>query len=315
MISVAKRSMVVMVIVFLLGLGSGIGWTNGPGIISELRLGPDFKRLIIKSEGQVALQQAFTINRPPRLVIDFKDARFVRIPKTVKYRNKPIREMRTGKHGTGARVVLEFGDYAVPEYRIRKIEGYFIVFFGALSPAAPGNLLAAQADKTVHGRRSRTRGRNTDTGSDASRLCIKTAEVTDGRIVLRVARANEPARHYKVELDLDLKQRGFNMAHISPLEPNAHKSTMVAAETRSPRRAKLKRRQSSGSKKRKHAKAAVRKVLAGKGLFDPSDLSPEGKGLFHVADIRCEANGPRKTGKWSPVTKCSFSPSKDWPPR
>jgi hypothetical protein len=129
-------------------------------------------------------------------------------------------EVKTVKTAQGVRVDFLFPDGTLPEYHIRPMNNYLLVFFGERS------LEMSQAEqpetRLVRAEDSRPLPRpRLDAGTQAGRVQIKDCEVRDGAIRLTVENAARPGALYAVELKVDFETPGFTSAHIRPLNPQA----------------------------------------------------------------------------------------------
>lgn len=195
-----------------------------PGRITDVRLSSDLKRIVISAEGSVSQPAAFRIQRPSKLVIDFKGAALGTKVRNLELTDKPIRRIRPGKLKSGTRIVVDFGGYEVPEYRIRRMENCFMVFFGEYRrsepaappeprPVAPREPRAVTASKKGASR-DQKRWEPVPAAKGGTGLLIKSAKVVGNEIVLEVASKSQPGSRYRVDLGIDLDQLGFNSANI-----------------------------------------------------------------------------------------------------
>lgn len=194
------------------------------GLITDVNISPDFKRLTIETEGSVGEPSLFEIDGPPRLVIDFDDGDLGDAPRKTELKNKPVREIRTGRLQQGARVVVEFGRYEIPEYRIKKIGACYIVFFGRFRqlPRADSDTDAAVRSISRDPNRVARSPSASIHSEPGSKLFIKSAEAIGDLIVLEVFERGNPSRSYRVDIGIDLDQRGFTTANIRRAKSSRH---------------------------------------------------------------------------------------------
>lgn len=88
------------------------------GVILGVDVSRDLNSVTIKKRGDLGRYNAFVINAPNRLVIDFRSARLGRIHRRIRVERPPLEEIRFGIRGSGARVVLDFGSSQTPTYNI-----------------------------------------------------------------------------------------------------------------------------------------------------------------------------------------------------
>lgn len=212
-------------------LNPAISWTSDSGIITDVKLSPDKKRIVIRTEGHLEGPAACKTSRPSRLTIDFKSADLVQRQAPLKFTNGPIKEIRSARTETGARLLVDFGDYEVPEYRISKIDGCFLVFLGDFKATRSGLRSAARSEEKAEkgGAFSPVQWEPVPAATGSGKLRIKTAEVVNDLIVLEVADGKNPAREYRISLGVDLRQHGFNTAEIRALPQRSNALEVTAS--------------------------------------------------------------------------------------
>jgi hypothetical protein len=211
--------------------GSGIPW----GKIDDVKLSPNGRRVSIQVEGHVEHPRTLVKRNPSRLIIDFETAKMESVPTPMVIDHRPIREIRLGKLKKGTRVVLDFGGYSVPDYGIRRLGDYYIIFLGqskllgkaSAKPARTAPRSGRVAKKQVQ--RSKIPGHwAAEPATSGTRLKIGSARVVDGMIVLHVSDMNRPSRTYRIKLGVDLDQAGFTTAVIRPLRRKSSASRVPA---------------------------------------------------------------------------------------
>ena len=126
--STVRRCIFAIGLVLSIAGGSLTGHASEPGVITDVRVSPDAQRIIIRTDGDVAEPAVYKPSKPSTLVMDFGRAIPTKKVGRLRLVNKPVREIRIERVGTGARVTVDFGEYAVPAYRVRKIENCCLVF-------------------------------------------------------------------------------------------------------------------------------------------------------------------------------------------
>ncbi len=212
-------------------VGSEIPW----GKIDEVKLSPDGRRVSIQFEGNVEHPRTLVKRNPSRLIIDFEKAEMESVPTPMVIDHRPIREIRLGKLKKGIRVVLDFGGYSVPDYGIRRLGDYYIIFLGesklldkpSAKPAnaapRPARVAKKQSSSSIVPARWAA-----EPATSGTRLKIGSARVVDGMIVLHVSDMNRPSRTYRIKLGVDLDQAGFTTAVIRPLRRKSAASSIPA---------------------------------------------------------------------------------------
>lgn len=189
--------------------------------IRDLTISEDCRRLVVKFDGDVGLYMSQTLDDPPRLVIDFENAKpGPNLEPSRKLKNKPVKEIRIGKIRSGARVVLELDDYAVPEHKFRPMGDYLIVLLDSYKPLSVASNASPWRGRASHHRSISPAPPEPRivNNPDESGLFIKTARVANGAILLDVAKTQSPDRVYQIKLEVDLRRHGFNTASIRPLK-------------------------------------------------------------------------------------------------
>ena len=237
----------------LLVVGSTIvlfGTWNGSacaeGLITNLKLTSDLRRLIIMYEGRIGDPEIRTLANPSRIVVDLPDGRLGSIDRKRQFANKQLRELRTGQHERGARIVLDFGNYTAPQYKLRTLGNYVVVFLSEAGP--PVHPLQARiresrdigrfqmrtkTEPRIKPRHVRKKPRarkplsqvsqdqNDRFPQTSSPLFIKSAKVVNGMLLINVARKGKSAKEYRINLDVDWKRLGFKSADIHSVRKRA----------------------------------------------------------------------------------------------
>jgi hypothetical protein len=212
MISSSTKIVLVALAALLLITGPVLGSEIPSGKIDDVKLSPDGRRVSIQYAGHVEYP------RTP-MVID----------------HRPIREIRLGKRKKGTRVVLDFGGYSVPDYGIRRLGDYYIIFLGESKLLdKPSAKRARRAPRPVAVAKKQAQRSKVPAcwaaapATSGTRLKIDSARVVDGMIVLHVSDMNRPSRTYRIKLGVDLDQAGFTTAVIRPLRRKSPASSIPA---------------------------------------------------------------------------------------
>ncbi len=263
---------------FLSAVGPAPSYAVSLATIEDVKVSEDLKRVVIKFDRRAVPPTVFSITGPPRLVMDFEGVTLGKVPKEISFESCPLREVRAGKLPMGSRIVVDFGDYSVPKYKVRRMDNYFIVLLGDFT----------RESETARPEPADTRADvmpvSFTTGSDAnksivqdaqSRLVIHRASVENESIVLEVSRRDHPEKSYKILLGVDFEQLGFNAASIRPV------------------------RGSHGSRKNTLLVEAAKKKLR---MADGRGIGPR-RGPVKSHAVR---QGPAEPA--SIITRCSFEP-------
>lgn len=217
-----KTWLIAIFIGLLLGSISWCSEAGASGEITEISVTPDSKRISVRADGQIGRHSVFALENPNRLVLDIEDngvSRETAISGTI----AAGLEIRAARKGSGSRVVLNFGNRPVPEHRVRTVGNYLLLFMEGWGVPA-----GASFRTPTHRERSpEPQPRQEPILSSSPDLQIKSAEVANGLIVLKVANRAHPDRIFKIELGVDFDQLGFSAASIHPLAAFSKNSVSV----------------------------------------------------------------------------------------
>lgn len=226
------RGIVAAAVLFIGALGMAEAATLGE--IMHVKASKDFKRVIIKCNQKVEPPAAYELTDPSRLVIDFLNTGLGDIDSKTEFVGQPIREIRAAKLPRGARLVLDFGGNSVPEYQIRQIDNYFVVFLKEFAKERSPSMESEHvrlaptwnenpfplAPSSEHRASSPSSGSVELTGTGSSGLSITSARVVNGIIVLEVQTHIGRVRTYRVDIGIDFDQMGFHTAAVRPTKPS-----------------------------------------------------------------------------------------------
>ncbi|MFH1117227.1 MAG: AMIN domain-containing protein [Pseudomonadota bacterium] len=194
--------------------------------LAKVTASPDLRRVVIESSGIIGRYNAFELERPPRLVIDIDGVKPGKEAKTIPPERTGGLRIQVSESRSGTHVVLDFGGGPVPSHRIRHMDNYLIVFLGtwrapsAGTPSTEGAEVSKPKPKAPAVRHVESTEKRNGTGSNLSDLTIKSAQVMDGIIVLKVADRANPDRLFRINLGVNLDRLGFVSAGIYPLSVN-----------------------------------------------------------------------------------------------
>jgi hypothetical protein len=117
-------SLILLCLIFL-GTKSSIA-ENIPNI-TNVQVSPDLSHVIVRSDGPLGKCNAFVMEKPSRLVIDFEGTALGAMPSKIRVGREPLDEIRLGYNNSRARMVMDFGSNAVPEYGIDRREDFLVV--------------------------------------------------------------------------------------------------------------------------------------------------------------------------------------------
>jgi hypothetical protein len=219
-----------MIPVFIGLLLGSISWCSearASGEITEINVTPDCKRISVRADDQIGRHAVFALEKPNRLVLDIEDTTVSR-ESAISGTIAAGLEIRAARKGSGARVVMNFGNRPVPEHRVRTVGNYLLLFLEGWGVPAGASYRTHQENSPE------PLPRQEPILSSSPDLQIKSAEVANGLIVLKVANRAYPERIFKIELGVDFDQLGFSAASIHPLAAFSKNSVSVPRSAATP---------------------------------------------------------------------------------
>ncbi len=233
----------------------GLAETPGKesGAIREIQVSRDARKVWILSEGPIGRHIAFAMKNPNRLVVDFEGTRLGEVPLKTPVGTGSVKEIRVGYQKSKARVVIDFGDNAMPKYKIHAGSNSVVIAFQAEQAPAAG---VSSKKKPSAGPRVAAKPATVPKtplpGKKAEpTLSMKSAEMRDGLIVIELVNPKNVNGKYRLVLEVDPaglrfvraamsddagNLRSWNMSGSS--EPGEHKEAR-ARLTRGPRKAAI----------------------------------------------------------------------------
>ncbi|MBM3303094.1 MAG: AMIN domain-containing protein, partial [Deltaproteobacteria bacterium] len=220
----ADRSLRTILCLMALSVVCWDGSASATDTVTEVKMSPDLRRVIMKSSGKIANHNAFQLDRPPRLVIEIPGVSPGKVPKSSRAEHNGGVKIDVSESKSGTHVVLDFGGAPVPQYHIRRMDAYLIVFLEdwrpPQGPAAPRSASNHKSGKTTSTVAMTERNKSAIPAEEhRSDVIIKSAEVVDGLMVLVVADKMRPERLYRIDLGVNFQLRGFVCAEIHSLPP------------------------------------------------------------------------------------------------
>jgi hypothetical protein len=199
----------------LLATGGASG--SEPAFITGLQVAPDQKHISLRYSGDLGRHAAFVMSNPRRLVVDFEATGVARIPGRVKVDRPPIKEVRIGQDNGRARIVIDFGDEAVPPFSIDRQSDRVLVVLGNQSPhrttlrgqASEAARAGAPAPKPA--RQPRVEGRQ----PPSSPLSVRNATLNGDLVLVELADRDQPGKTYRLTLDFDHEAMKLRKASVT----------------------------------------------------------------------------------------------------
>jgi hypothetical protein len=219
------------------------GASQERGRITAVRLTPDMTQLMIRFEGEIGKHSAFVMGKPCRLVLDFEATGLGKIPGKIAVHRDPINEIRLGAVGSRSRLVVDFGDRAVPAFKIERAADMVTV---RLSPGtAPGRKASASPEGSLRrgsvvargpaaGRESLAPSKSVSptisaTSPPDAGMVVKTAGMTNNLVFVELADRKDRKKVYRLVVDLDQEQMSLRQATMSDESGNMKRFNLVAA--------------------------------------------------------------------------------------
>jgi len=188
--------------------------------ITGVQVSPDARQIMIKGDGPLGKHSAFVISRPHRLVVDFEAAGLGAVPAKTKIHEGPINEIRMGRVNSRSRVVADFGDNAVPPFKIHLQGNLVVIALGDRPSSAaragtistPSPVVARALNKPRPGARSTKTPLQVDKNSG---MTIKTSGIKDSLVFMELADKGNPKRVYRLAISCDLGARQIRHATLS----------------------------------------------------------------------------------------------------
>jgi AMIN domain len=227
-------------VLFLLSAASAQELENP--LITNVQIAPDQKQLIIKADKALGTHSAFAFENPYRLVIDFESTGLGKVPAKIKVDKPPINEIRLGKNGHRARIVVDFGEYPVPPFMVERNGNLAVVALGAVptdprmlqrSPQAesgskPRSVSPPQPQRHAAPKNDQTRVPaplpidkptstpiNSGKKNEQTSFVVKQSLVTNNLLLVELQNRKSPAETYRVVVDLNLNSMTIRNASIS----------------------------------------------------------------------------------------------------
>lgn len=208
---------------------SGHGGANIVGVQAS----HDLKQIKIKFSGKAVRPTACVVERPSRLIMDFKSTGLGHVPAKMTMNRGPIREIRTGSHSSRARVVVDFGENPAPPFNVSRQNDLVVVTLGkthqsaekSKSAAEKGAATAPPALDRSSSDSAPSRDRRSENAN--SRFAVKGAGLSDDLIFVELADRKDPARTYRLVMDFDYDSLQLRTATFSDASGNVKRFEMA----------------------------------------------------------------------------------------
>jgi hypothetical protein len=219
MIPASALRAITCVAVFIVVLTTSPAWTADMGTLTGVHPSPEGGRIMLEFEKLIGKHTTFVMQSPNRLVMDIDATRIGRVPSHVKVDRDPIKEIRIGHNDTRARVVVDFGDRPVPQFKVHRQDNAIVVALESGSTGTPRPISSRAPDSSFRVRTARpqavhtrptvqpgnthgqavTRGRSAETPE----LLVKASGANDDLVFVELADRRDPKRTYRLVVDVD----------------------------------------------------------------------------------------------------------------
>ena len=197
----------------------------------------DLNQIKIKFRGKAVSPIAYVVERPYRLIMDFKSTGLGHVPAKMTVNRGLIREIRTGSHSSRARVVVDFGENPAPSYNVTRRNDVVILTLGKThqsaekSKSAPEESPVAPQAPPIKSSSAPAQSDNRRSENADSRFAVKGAGMSDDLIFVELADRKDPTRAYRLVMDFDYDSLQLRTATFSDASGNVKRFDMALNPT------------------------------------------------------------------------------------
>lgn len=211
-------------------------------LITNVQIAPDQKQIVIKADKALGVHSAFAFEKPYRLVIDFETTGLGKVPTRIKVDKPPISEIRLGKNGHRARMVIDFGEYPVPPFMVERKGNLAVVALGnvptdpriiqrgpsretnpkphATLPPQPTRQTLSKKDQTHVPAPTPMEPPVATPPTSANKIeqssfVVKQSLITNNLLLVELQNRKQPSETYRIVVDLNLNELTVRNASIS----------------------------------------------------------------------------------------------------
>lgn len=235
----------ILFMVTIVSCGTALG---DSATITGVQVSPDLRQLVVKFDGPAGKHSAFVIQGPYRLVLDFEDTGLAKVANRINIGRAPIDSIRLGQGNGRARVVIDFGDHAVPPFRIDRQASAVIVSL-ASGPGLPGTPTTRTVPTVHEGAPSRPlpvakkpsgiprpeapKAKAPETQPSpkkASGMSVKSAGMAENFVFVEIVDQKDPKRTYRLVIDMDREELNVRGATLSDPKGNVKRFQVTSSE-------------------------------------------------------------------------------------
>ncbi|MBI5569225.1 MAG: hypothetical protein HY914_04695 [Desulfomonile tiedjei] len=211
------------------------GAAFGAGNITDVKVSPDLRRVVVSCDGPMSEQGTFTLDPPSRLVIDIPGIGPGDVEAKSGHGPGAGLGVEVSKGRSGARLTLDFRGAAVPEHKIQRLGNCLLVFLKPWTPtrvaSTPKPAAVRPSARNALAKAPHQRLQRAVSTVAAGGLTVESAEVVNGTIVLKVASKDRPDQTFRINLGIDFDRLGFNEASIRPVRVETASSGAASRAT------------------------------------------------------------------------------------
>lgn len=185
-------------------------------LLTSLEVSSNMKLIIIGKTGQTNTPTSFVMKKPYRLVLDFAETGFTKIPKRMKFPGIPIREIRCGRYKSKARVVIDFGSKLVPAYRVYDRGNHVLVkLAGRGRKPSPKKKAIQGALRDMEDSPASVRNVTAIRDKSGPTLRVGSVDIEDGLIAVELCDKAHKNRCWRLVVEADVERMTVDRATIS----------------------------------------------------------------------------------------------------
>jgi hypothetical protein len=221
--SVLQRAAITGLICLTFLAPFGSAWGADRRILG-VQVSPDLKHVTIKCDSPVGKHSSFVIQGPCRLVLDLESTELGSVPSKIAVGRDPINEIRLGFLNERARVAIDFGDHAVPPFRIEKVKNDIVVSMErGLAGSGREATRPSVAVPRVEAAASPSGPERTRPRPDAADIFVKHSGAANSMVYVELTNRKNPKQSYRLVIDMDPEAMQPRKATLSDARGNLQK--------------------------------------------------------------------------------------------
>ncbi len=230
-----QRPVIAVFVCLIVASPLGWAWAADRKILG-VQVSPDLKRITIKCDSPAGKHSSFVIQRPQRLVLDLESTALGTVPTKIAVGREPINEIRLGFLNERARVAIDFGDSAVPPFKIEKVNNDIVVSLErGLAVCSPGAVAGGQRGAACSARYAQAASaKPANPRPDGAAIAVKHSGVANNMVYVELTNRKNPKQSYRLVIDVDPEAMQPRNATLSDSSGSLKKYEMTASTELSP---------------------------------------------------------------------------------